>query len=202
MLQAYDTNCVGAFRLNRAVLPVMRRQGAGLLLWNASGTTRAIPPFLTPYTAAKAAFDAFAEGTAWEVESLGIETTIVHPGVFVDGTSHFPGAAFAADTERSAEYEPTPAAAALGALERDTRRLFRPDHGGDPQIVADELLRVVDLEPRARPRRTVADASDYGAEIINGATEELRIRLARRMGVTHLLGQEGRAIAPTAAAPT
>jgi hypothetical protein len=38
----------------------------------------------------------------------------------------------------------------------------------DPQIVADEITRIVSLAPGSRPRRTVADASRYGAEIING----------------------------------
>lgn len=46
VLHAYDVNTVGALRVNRAVLPVMRAQESGLLLWNGSGTTRAVPPFL------------------------------------------------------------------------------------------------------------------------------------------------------------
>ncbi|GAA2878897.1 SDR family NAD(P)-dependent oxidoreductase [Streptomyces mexicanus] len=70
VVRAFDVNAVGALRVNRAVLPVMRRQESGLLLWIGSGTTRAVPPFLAPYTAAKAAFDAFAESTAWEVTAL------------------------------------------------------------------------------------------------------------------------------------
>ena len=53
VIHAFDVNTVGALRVNRAVLPVMRAQGSGLLLWNGSGTTRAVPPFLGPYTAAK-----------------------------------------------------------------------------------------------------------------------------------------------------
>lgn len=38
-----------------------------------------------------------------------------------------------------------------------------------------------------RPRRTVADGSDYGAEITNGAAEEPRLRLAHRMRGSGLL---------------
>ncbi|MFC9909869.1 hypothetical protein [Streptomyces sp. NPDC127197] len=57
----------------------------------------------------------------------------------------------------------------------------------DPQIVADEIVRVIGLPAGRRPRRCVADGSDYGAEIVNGAAEELRLRLARRMGVVGLL---------------
>ncbi len=52
LLEAYNTELRRGHRVNRAVLPVLRRQGAGLLLWNGSGTTRAIPPFLDPYSAA------------------------------------------------------------------------------------------------------------------------------------------------------
>jgi hypothetical protein len=44
----------------------------------------------------------------------------------------------------------------------------------DRQIVADEMVRIIGLPRGHRPRRAVADGSDYGAEIINGAAEELR----------------------------
>ncbi|MFI9543786.1 SDR family NAD(P)-dependent oxidoreductase [Streptomyces sp. NPDC052016] len=185
VLRAFDVNAVGALRVNRAVLPVMRRQESGLLLWIGSGTTRAIPPFLAPYTAAKAAFDAFAESTAWDVSAYGVETTILMPGVFTHGTAHFANAAFPADTARTAAYDKI--APFLASMGEDTERLMVDGVSADPQIVADEVVRVVDLPVGRRPRRTVADGSDYGAEIINGAAEELRLRLARRMGVTGLL---------------
>ncbi|MGJ6969725.1 hypothetical protein ACSDR0_48405 [Streptosporangium sp. G11] len=54
------------------------------------------------------------------------------------------------------------------------------------KIVADEIVRVVGLPAGQRPRRTVADGFDYGAEITNGAAEEPRLRLARRMDLTGL----------------
>jgi NAD(P)-dependent dehydrogenase (short-subunit alcohol dehydrogenase family) len=92
-------------RVNRAVLPVLRRQESGRLLWIGSGTTRAIPPFLGPYSAAKAAFDAFAESTAWDVAAYGIETTILMPGVFTQATAHFANAQSPADTARTAGYQ-------------------------------------------------------------------------------------------------
>ncbi|AUA08023.1 SDR family NAD(P)-dependent oxidoreductase [Streptomyces sp. SID8382] len=185
VLRAFDVNAVGALRVNRAVLPVMRRQESGLLLWVGSGTTRAIPPFLGPYTAAKAAFDAFADSTAWDVAVYGIETTILMPGVFTQGTAHFANAAFPADTERTAAYDKI--APYLASMGEDTERLMVDGVSADPQIVADEIVRIVDLPEGRRPRRAVADGSDYGAEIVNGAAEELRLRLARRMGVTTLL---------------
>lgn len=185
VLRAFDVNAVGALRVNRAVLPVMRRQESGLLLWVGSGTTRAIPPFLGPYSAAKAALDAFADSTAWDVAAYGIETTILMPGVFTQGTAHFAKAAFPQETARTEAYEKI--APFLESMARDTERMMVNGISADPQIVADEIVRVVDLPAGTRPRRTVADGSDYGAEIVNGAAEELRLRLARRMGVTALL---------------
>jgi NAD(P)-dependent dehydrogenase (short-subunit alcohol dehydrogenase family) len=184
-LRAVDVNLVGAVRVNRAALPSMRERESGLLLWIGSGTTRAVPPFLAPYTAAKAAFDSYAESTAWDVGLYGIETTILMPGVFVDGTEHFPKAEGPADQGRAEAYERL--APYLGRSEQDTRALFPPGTSADPQIVADEVARIVALPAGTRPRRAVADGSDYGAEIVNGAAEELRLRLARRMHLTELV---------------
>jgi NAD(P)-dependent dehydrogenase (short-subunit alcohol dehydrogenase family) len=86
------------------VLPVMRKQGSGLLLWIGSGTSRIVPPFLAPYTAAKAAMDSFADSDAYEVARFGIETSILMPGPFVEGTAHFPHAEFPADEAIQKEY--------------------------------------------------------------------------------------------------
>ena len=202
LMSSYATNCAGAHRVTRAVLPHMRRQREGLLLWIGSGSTRAIPPYLGPYAIAKAAFDALAESFAWDVESLGIDTTIIHPGVFTEGTCHFADAAQANDAARASEYDGTPAKRHLDSMLEDTERLFSNGRSPDPQIVADEIVRIVELPSGQRPRRTVADGSDFGAEIINGAAEELRIRLARRMHITGLLGSEGRPIPPNGTLPT
>lgn len=185
VLRAYDVNAVGALRVNRAVLPLLRRQGAGLLLWVGSGTTRAIPPFLGPYSAAKAAFDAFAESVAWEVAVYGVETTVLMPGVFTQGTAHFANAEGPADTGRADAYARV--APSLASSGDDTARLFPDGKPADPQIVADEIVRLVGLPDGARPRRAVADGSDYGAEMVNGAAEALRLRLAERMHLGRLL---------------
>lgn len=123
---------------------------------------------------------------AWDVGQYGIETTILMPGVFVDGTGHFPKAEGPADTDRANAC--TRLTAYITRSEQDTRALFPPGNSADPQIVADELARIVALPAGTRPRRAIADGSDYGAEIVNGAAEELRLRLARRMNLTELAG--------------
>lgn len=59
---------------------------AARALANAGGGT---PPYLAPYFAAKAGMDALAVSYAGELARWGIETTIVVPGAFTKGTSHF-----------------------------------------------------------------------------------------------------------------
>jgi NAD(P)-dependent dehydrogenase (short-subunit alcohol dehydrogenase family) len=98
----FDINVLGAQRVNRAVLPHMRSRGSGTLVYIGSTSTVSVPPFLGPYVASKAAFDALAQETAYEVSQFGIETTIVMPGAFTQGTEHFPNASHASDQAVSA----------------------------------------------------------------------------------------------------
>ena len=72
----------------------------------------------------------------------------------------------------------------------DTERLFPDGASADPQIVADEITRIIALPAGNRPRRAIGDGSDWGAEIANGAAEELRLRLARRMHISGILGAQ------------
>ena len=50
-----DINAIGAHRVNRAVLPHLRQQRSGTLLYVGSTIIVTTPPFLGPYVASKAA---------------------------------------------------------------------------------------------------------------------------------------------------
>ncbi|HAS45233.1 MAG TPA: oxidoreductase [Microscillaceae bacterium] len=179
-----NTNAIGAHRLNRAALPYMRKQKSGMLLYVGSGITNLTAPFMTPYVMGKAAFDALAENTAYEVGQFGIETTIVMPGVFMEGTSHFATAEFPRDEPIINEYE---------CLQQDyqnyepgLRNLFR--FGAAPiQGVADEIAEILKLPRGQRPLRTTVDYSDYLAEPGNVVRESLTERVFRIMNYSHLL---------------
>jgi NAD(P)-dependent dehydrogenase (short-subunit alcohol dehydrogenase family) len=93
MAKVFDSNLYGAQRVSRAVLPYMRQQESGLVLWISSTTTKGgFPPFIGPYGAAKAAMDSLAISMSYEIARFGIETSIVVPGAFTRGTAHFPSA--------------------------------------------------------------------------------------------------------------
>ena len=179
-----NTNIIGAHRLNRAVLPHMRKEERGLILYVGSGITNITAPFMTPYVIGKAGLDALAENTAYEISQFGIETTILMPGVFMDGTSHFETAEFPKDETVLKGYS---------RLQKDydnyepgLRNLFR--FGEAPiQGVADKIAEILALPRGQRPLRDTIDYSDWLAEPGNGVRESLTERAFKIMGYKHLL---------------
>jgi NAD(P)-dependent dehydrogenase (short-subunit alcohol dehydrogenase family) len=185
LADVYDVNVVSTQRVNRAVLPVMRRQGSGHLVWVGSSSTRGgHPPFLAPYFAAKAAMDALAEGYAAEIIRFGIDTSIVVPGAYPSGTNHFAHAGAPADTARAAEYDElygelrdrmTPALAALFP------------EGREVDEVADEIVRIVGLPAGDRPFRVHIDPSRDGSEVVSAVNDRIRAEFYHRIGISELL---------------
>jgi NAD(P)-dependent dehydrogenase (short-subunit alcohol dehydrogenase family) len=79
---AFDTNLFGAMAVTRAVLPIMREQGAGHIVQMSSVVGVTSGPGGTGYVAPKAALEAWSEALAAELHPLGIKVTIVEPGPF------------------------------------------------------------------------------------------------------------------------
>jgi NAD(P)-dependent dehydrogenase (short-subunit alcohol dehydrogenase family) len=77
-----DTNFWGVVYVTRAVLPILRRQGAGHLIQITSTGGRMAVPGLSGYHAAKFAVEGFSEALAQEIKPLGLKVTIVEPGGF------------------------------------------------------------------------------------------------------------------------
>ena len=182
--KVFDTNVLGAQRMNRAVLPYLRAQESGLMLWISSTTTKGgFPPFMGPYGAAKAAMDSLAVTLAYEIARFGIETSIVVPGAFTKGTDHFPSAGRPADAAIAAAY-----ARYDGLMDQIGARLsaLTPD-GADPQAVADEIVRIVGMPAGTRPMRSVVDFVGDGAAEVFEVSERVRIEFARRIGMADLL---------------
>ncbi|MFE1857988.1 SDR family NAD(P)-dependent oxidoreductase [Streptomyces anandii] len=185
LADVYDVNVLSTQRVNRAVVPVMRRQGRGLLVWVGSSSTRGgHPPFLAPYFAAKAAMDALAESYAAELVKFGIETTVVVPGAYPSGTSHFAHAGGPADTARAAEYD-GPYGPLRDTVAQSLRDVFPPGH--DAGEVAGEIARVVALPHGERPLRTHVDPSRDGSEVVSAVYDRIRAEFFRRIGIGELL---------------
>jgi NAD(P)-dependent dehydrogenase (short-subunit alcohol dehydrogenase family) len=187
--QIYDTNVLSTQRVNQAVLPHLRAQQDGLIVWVGSSSTRGgTPPYLAPYFAAKAGEDALAVSYAVEVARFGIETTIVVPGSFTTGTNHFANAGRAARTDIIADYETRYA----GLVEQVNDKLAAlAPADADPTEVARQIVRVVDLPKGQRPFRVHIDPANDGAEEADNVGDRIREQFYQRIGLADLLRPAG-----------
>ena len=182
----YDVNVLGTQRVNRVALPILRRQGRGLVVWVSSTSTRGgTPPWLAPYFAAKAGMDSLAVSYAGELARWGIETSIIVPGAYTKGTNHFAHAGAPADTARAAEYADGPTGDIPDIALKGLSALEPPD--ADASEVAEAIARVVDMPFGKRPFRVHIDPSQDGAEVVNGVADRVRAELLRRIGLADLL---------------
>jgi NAD(P)-dependent dehydrogenase (short-subunit alcohol dehydrogenase family) len=184
--ELYDVNVLSTQRVNRAALPLLRKQGQGLVVWVSSSSTRGgTPPYLSPYFAAKAAMDSLAVSYASELTRWGIETSIVVPGAFTKGTNHFAHAGAPSDAARAAEYNEGPYKAVPETALKGLASLEPPD--ADAGSVAEAIVKVVDAPFGKRPFRVHVDPSQDGAEIVNGVADRVRAEMFRRIGLEDLL---------------
>ena len=76
----FDTNFFGVVYVTKAVLPILREQGAGHIFQVSSVGGRTPPLGLSAYSSAKWAVGGFSSILAQEVAPLGIKVTVLEPG--------------------------------------------------------------------------------------------------------------------------
>ncbi len=153
-----ETNFFGVLRVCRAVLPVMRVQGEGLIV-NISSLGGIIAlPFQAMYSASKFAVEGLTEALRMEVRPFGIRVTLIEPGdMRTEFTAH--RVRVAASGEGSAyraRFERT-----LQVMETDEQ------HGGSPEAVALLLERIL-RSPNPAPRYRVGPAFQRLAARLKG----------------------------------
>lgn len=186
LAELYDINVLSTQRVNRAALPILRKQRQGLVIWVGSSSTRGgTPPYLAPYFAAKAGMDAMAVSYAGELARWNIETSIIVPGAYSSGTNHFAHAGSPLDELRVKEYATGPTARLAEEIMQGFAKTAVPD--ADIAEVADAIVRVVNTPFGKRPFRVHIDPAGDGAEVVNGVADRVRRELLRNMGLTDLL---------------
>jgi NAD(P)-dependent dehydrogenase (short-subunit alcohol dehydrogenase family) len=186
LAQLYDTNVLSTQRINRAALPHLRAQEKGLIVWVTSSSMRGgTPPYLAPYFAAKAAMDALAVSYASELARWGIETSIIVPGAFTSGTSHFKNAGSPNDKARAAEYDSGPHKGLSDQIQKGLAATVPPD--ADVAAVADAIVKVVDMPFGKRPFRIHIDPAQDGCEVVNAVADRIRAVFLHRIGLADLL---------------
>jgi NAD(P)-dependent dehydrogenase (short-subunit alcohol dehydrogenase family) len=173
--QIMDTNFMGCVRVNRAVLPHMRRHRKGLLMHISSGAGRVVIPAFSLYTASKFAMEALAETYRYELASQGIESVVVEPGAYQ--TPVFGNIVYAADQSRMETY---------GAASQIPAKMtsLLANTAGDPQEVADAVLRIIETPVGQKKLRYRVSKSDLGVDEVNVTTERVQTRLLELFGIT------------------
>lgn len=146
--QQFDTNVFGVLRVNRAVLPQMRKQGSGLLVQIGSVAGLVAVPFLGLYGATKFALEGLTESYRSELAPFGIDAVLIEPGTYP--TTISANHQDAADTERIALYQ-----AAIGAFLKPFYAENRSATPPDPHDVANAVARVIAQPAGERPLHTV-----------------------------------------------
>lgn len=181
-----DTNAISWLRVNRAVLPAMRRQGFGVLVYISSTIAHIFEPFMGPYVASKAAGEALAEVMGFEVSRFGVESVIVVPGAFTSGTDHFAHAHAPAHGAVVAQYGDLPK-----VVESLGQRLEAIDaaNGGalDVSAVGEAVRRVLDLPHGERPARIVVDGQHKGVEELIALRHAKQAAFFKQLGVDDLM---------------
>lgn len=181
----YDRTVLAAQRVNRAVLPHMRRCGEGLLVWvSASATAGGTLPYLAPHLAAMAGLDALAAHYTRELARWGIETTIIVPGMQLHAASRLAGADGPDDASCVEAYETGPSAH-LGATIRQAIAALVPD--GDVGPVAGAIVAAVDTPFGERPFRIHVDPAEDGGALGFAVIDRLRNEMLDRVGLRDLI---------------
>jgi NAD(P)-dependent dehydrogenase (short-subunit alcohol dehydrogenase family) len=76
----FETNFFGAVRVMQAVIPMMRKQGEGIIVNVTSVGGRITFPLNSPYHATKFALEGLSESMQYELEPLGIKIIVIEPG--------------------------------------------------------------------------------------------------------------------------
>lgn len=83
----YDTNVLGTIRMVQAIVPIMRKQGNGLII-NFSSINGIVPfPLFSIYSSTKFAIETLTEGLRFELKPFGIQVVMVEPGSYVTNFS-------------------------------------------------------------------------------------------------------------------
>ena len=76
----FETNFFGAVRVTQAVIPVMRKQGGGIIVNTTSLGGRISFPLNSAYHATKFALEGLSESIRYELDPFGIKIIVIEPG--------------------------------------------------------------------------------------------------------------------------
>lgn len=161
--QMEEVNVYGVIRTYQAVLPAMRKAKSGLIINLTSGASGFTLPFMVPYLMSKFAVETITEGAQHELKQYGIENVSIQPGVYPTEMNNGSKAGVHADKANiTAEY----GEAGQELFNSIGQALFgkMAEFNMDPQVIADGILTLVNMEKGTRPLRYPLDAIAQGTD--------------------------------------
>lgn len=157
----FEVNFFGAFYLVKAILPILRQQGHGRILFTSSVAAELSIPYQGFYSASKSAINAMALALANEVRPFGIRVSVLMPGDVATGFTD----AREKDVKGADVY--CGVHTAVAAMERDERSGMTPDmmardlyrmatcRSPKPLYIGGTIYKVFCLLNRLLPKRLV-----------------------------------------------
>lgn len=186
----FDVNVYGALRVNQAVLPHMRRQGAGLIVYISSTASKLVFPSLGMYSASKAALESMARGFAYEVQGLGIDSVIIQAGGFATDFGH--NLTRSSDAQIWSSYGAV-ADFATGFVEGMSAALGE-GVASDPQLLADLIGDLIAQPQGARPLQIPIGMGSEGIDLINHAVNQVEHQTLVAFGMGHFVREAPAAV--------
>ena len=171
----FDTNFFGVLRMNRAVLPAMKRQRSGLLLHVSSGGGRLVIPGMGLYCASKFAMEALAEVYRYELASQGIDSVVIEPGAYATPIM--------AKLERGEDPKRKNGYGEMADVPEKLKARIGSSRG-NPQEIADAVLQIIETPAGQRQLRYRLGPGGPGVQRINTLTDEVQAQMLQAFGIT------------------
>jgi NAD(P)-dependent dehydrogenase (short-subunit alcohol dehydrogenase family) len=167
----FETNVFGPHRMARAVLPGMRKKGAGQIIQISSQLGRVISPYSGHYSATKFALEAMSEQLAYELVPHNIDVSIIEPGgyptkVWVNRNIYSAALKERAEAIHTEGYPQQ--VAAMGTEDGSGR-------SNDPMDVARAIAALIAQAPGTRPLRLPVAPGNKPQVPINDVTARVQV---------------------------
>lgn len=170
--QLFDVNVFGILRMNKAVLPLMRKQKSGLIINLSSGVGRLVFPFIGIYAASKHAVEALTESLKIELAPFGIDSVAIEPGGY--GTTGFSTAIQFSDDKSVLESYGSYAEAPQKAMQAFSSSLSEQPNPMEIVTIMEELINAPLGSRKVRyPKANVAEM----LHPLNKVSEEIQSQL-------------------------
>lgn len=180
----FDVNVFGVQRINRAIIPHLKKNNQGFLLHVSSLIGRMILPYWGPYSASKWALEALAETYRVELAQFNIDSCIIEPGPYA--TSFFQNLSQPQAPHKNSNS--TTQSQQADELYIELLSTLVSSTLQNSVNVATAIRQVIELPTGLRPLRTVVDSLGIGDHIAryNEHHEKLTYQVYQQFGIEQM----------------